>query len=47
MIEEKKDRKTTNSAIGSWSGYIYQGLCAIYVVLTYIFDELQDKAKKE
>lgn len=47
MIEEKKDRKTTNSAIGSWSGYIYQGLCAIYVVLTYIFDELQDEAKKE
>ena len=37
---EKKDatpaishREETNSAIGSWSGYIYQGLCGILVVL--------------
>ncbi len=26
-------REETNSAIGSWSGYIYQGLCGILVVL--------------
>ena len=26
-------REETNSAVGSWSGYIYQGLCGILVVL--------------
>lgn len=26
-------REETNSAIGSWSGYIYQGLCGVLVVL--------------
>lgn len=26
-------REETNSAMGSWSGYIYQGLCGILVVL--------------
>ena len=31
--------KFTNSAIGSWSGYIYQGMCAVYVVLNHILKE--------
>ena len=34
--EEKSSitqREETNSAIGSWSGYIYQGLCGVLVVL--------------
>lgn len=31
--------KFTNSAIGSWSGYIYQGMCAVYVVLNRILEE--------
>lgn len=31
--------KFTNSAIGSWSGYIYQGMCAVYVVLDHILKE--------
>ena len=31
--------KFTNSAIGSWSGYIYQGMCAVYVVLDHILNE--------
>lgn len=26
-------REETNSAIGSWSGYIYQGLCGVLVIL--------------
>ena len=26
-------REETNSAIGSWSGYIYQGLCGVLVAL--------------
>ena len=47
MSQEKKDRKSINSAIGSWSGYIFQGLCAIYVVLKYLYEELQDNQKKE
>ena len=31
--------KFTNSAIGSWSGYIYQGMCAVYVVLNHILKD--------
>lgn len=31
--------KFTYSAIGSWSGYIYQGMCAVYVVLNAILKE--------
>lgn len=33
--------KLTHSAIGSWSGYIYQGMCAVYVVLNAILREYQ------
>lgn len=45
------ERKFNNSAIGSWAGYIYQGLCAVYVVLHYFHDvvnnpELRDKYGK-
>lgn len=46
MSQEKTDPKNVNSAIGSWSGYIFQGLCAIYVILKYISDELDDENKK-
>lgn len=31
--------KFTHSAIGSWSGYIYQGMCAVYVALHRILEE--------
>lgn len=31
--------KSTHSAIGSWSGYIYQGMCAVYAVLNAILKE--------
>lgn len=34
-------RKLTHSAIGSWSGYIYQGMCAVYVALNTILKEYQ------
>lgn len=33
VIDAITHREETNSAIGSWSGYIYQGLCGILVVL--------------
>ena len=36
-----ESRKLTHSAIGSWSGYIYQGTCAVYVVLNAILKEYQ------
>ena len=36
-----ESRKLTHSAIGSWSGYIYQGKCAVYVVLNAILKEYQ------
>lgn len=45
---EEKDNKhsiTNNSAIGSWAGYIYQGLCAIYVVVRMIKEEQADEYK--
>lgn len=35
------DNKVTHSAIGSWSGYIYQGRCAVYVVLNRILREYE------
>lgn len=44
--DNKTERKYYNSAIGSWSGYIYQGLCAIYVVLHLIHDDLANKKNK-
>lgn len=34
-------REETNSAIGSWSGYIYQGLCGILVVLRMLKDNAE------
>lgn len=37
--------KLNNSAIGSWAGYIYQGLCAIYVVLNMIRDDKNGEYK--
>ena len=33
--------KFTHSAIGSWSGYIYQGMCAVYVVLDRMLREYE------
>lgn len=32
-------REETNSAIGSWSGYIYQGLCGVLVVLRMLKED--------
>lgn len=32
-------REETNSAIGSWSGYIYQGLCGALVVLRMLKED--------
>ena len=34
-------REETNSAIGSWSGYIYQGLCGILVVLRMLKEDAE------
>ena len=41
MRMNDESRKLTHSAIGSWSGYIYQGMCAVYVVLNAILKEYQ------
>lgn len=38
-MSEYSSRKYNNSAIGSWSGYIYQGLCAAYVALHKIWQQ--------
>ncbi len=46
MGEEENNRRTINSAIGSWSGYIFQGLCAVYVVLIYLLEELESEEKE-
>lgn len=35
-MPNSSERKLINSAIGSWSGYIYQGMCAVYVALDHI-----------
>lgn len=35
-IDQISQKKIENSAIGSWAGFIYQGLCAIYHVLSLI-----------
>lgn len=43
--EERGHSKLNNSAIGSWAGYIYQGLCAIYVVLNMIREDKNDEYK--
>lgn len=46
MAEELKSHsKLNNSAIGSWAGYIYQGLCAVYVVVNMIRQDNTDKYK--
>lgn len=50
MSKEKKDNKNVsdqkvdNSAIGSWSGYIYQGLCGVLVVVK-LLNQDKDKYK--
>ena len=36
----------THSALGSWSGYIYQGMCAVYVALNHILKEYESKEKE-
>lgn len=36
-----EQHKLTHSAIGSWSGYAFQGMCALYVVLHTILKEYQ------
>lgn len=33
-------RKIGNSALGSWAGYIYQGLCGIYHVLSLLKEDM-------
>lgn len=38
--------KLTYSALGSWSGYIYQGMCAVYVALNHILKEYESKEKE-
>ncbi len=38
-MNAKLDNRVTHSAIGSWSGYIYQGMCAVYIVLHSILKE--------
>ena len=38
-----EQHKLTHSAIGSWSGYVFQGMCAVYVVLHDILIEYQSK----
>lgn len=38
MLEETSLRKYENSALGSWAGYIYQGLCGLYHSLKLIGD---------
>lgn len=39
VTPELTHREESNSAIGSWSGYIYQGLCGILVVLRMINED--------
>lgn len=39
--------KFTHSAIGSWSGYIYQGMCAVYVVLDRMLREYESDNNAE
>lgn len=39
MEKKKKCRIFNNSAIGSWAGYIYQGLCGIYYCLRLIAED--------
>ena len=29
MAEEPSSRELSNSALGSWAGYTYQGLCGL------------------
>lgn len=36
LFMDTSKKKFENSAIGSWSGYIYQGCCALYHVLTLL-----------
>ncbi len=38
--DEKVLRRFYNSAIGSWAGYIYQGLCAVHVSLHIILNSI-------
>lgn len=42
MAQEDKHSEVNNSAIGSWSGFIYQGLVAVYYALT-LLKENKDK----
>ena len=41
MCKDKEEvkKEITNSAIGSWAGYIYQGLCGIYHVLRLLLED--------
>lgn len=41
-ISSITQREETNSAIGSWSGYIYQGLCGVLVVLRMLKENKED-----
>lgn len=46
--DEKVARRFYNSAIGSWAGYIYQGLCAVHVSLHTILKSIDtDKEDRE
>lgn len=44
MAKKKVERKYDNSAIGSWAGYIYQGLCGVYHCLKLLAED-EDKYK--
>lgn len=44
---EHSPKNYEHSAICSWSGYIYQGLCALHYMLELIKEELVDQNDKE
>ena len=39
MAEEPSSRELSNSALGSWAGYTYQGLCGLYHSLKLIGED--------
>lgn len=39
MAEEPSSRELSNSALGSWAGYIYQGLCGLQHCLKLIGED--------
>lgn len=43
MAETHSEQKLKNSAVGSWAGYIYQGLCALYHCIKLLKDDDNNK----